>query len=117
MGLDLRLLPFDAEGSIKFAHTVLDVWRRSELWDAIDALPQRAAPEDFSSFVATAADGDLRYGVMDVDAYGEPLMTTTAGDLSTLWLHPGVRDNNKNRAIWDYLAALPPETRVALDWH
>jgi hypothetical protein len=40
-----------------------------------------------------------------------------AQDLCTCAAEPGVTENPHNRAIWQYLAAVPPTTRVALFWH
>lgn len=118
MGVDLRLLPFDCDrGEFAYSHTILDCERRRSLWTAVEKLPATPVPKGFTSFVGDRPDGESGYGVTAETPYGEPLMATTAGQLLILKDHEGVIDNHKNRAIWAYLAELPPETRVALYWH
>ena len=118
MGVDLTLLPFDADF---YSHTMLQVERRRELWPkvtALDSAPLALVSKDFHCYLARDRNGETRYGTLPrEDPYGTPYRCTTAGALSKLWTDPEVRDNVRNRAIWDYLAALPPDTRVVLHWH
>ena len=121
MGLDLRLLPFDADiEELSFSHTILDCLRRGELFDEILKIEEEhglAVPDRFASFVGHGKDGEPCYGVTVTTPYGEPLLYTTAASLLTLKDREGVTDNYQNRAIWAYLAELPPATKVALYWH
>lgn len=118
MGVDLRLLPFDADF---FSHTVLDCERRHELWPAIEKVETRNGrdvPDNFQSFIGRSDrfDGTC-YGTTIRTAYGENLKYVLVSDLLPLASHGAVQDNEKNRAIWTYLSQLKPETKVALYWH
>lgn len=118
MGVDLRLLPFDADF---FSHTILDCERRQELWPAIQKVEERNgrdAPENFQSFTGRSPRyDDTCYGLTIRTPYGENLKYILAADLLPLATHTAVRDNEKNRAIWAYLSQLNPATKVALYWH
>lgn len=118
MGVDLRLLPFDADHKdLAFSHTLLSCERRSALWEAIaEHCAASDVPDCFSSFCNVTDEGETMYGVTTTTPHGERLQWTTAEAL----LQPAVMahvDDPKNRAIWAYLAALPPATKVALFWH
>lgn len=118
MSVDLRMLPFDAdEGHLSFSHTILDCWRRGELWDEITKLPALPTPDSFTSFSGYTSEGETGYAVTTTTPYGDHLTYTTVEKLLTLRDHEGVRDNYKNRAIWAYFAELPKQTKVALYWH
>lgn len=118
MGLDLRLLPFDADC---FSHTVLDCARRHELWDSIQKIENRVGrdvPDGFTSFSGRSQrHDDTCYGLTIRTPYGENLKYVLTSDLLPLARHKAVHDNEKNRAIWAYLAQLNPQTKVALYWH
>ena len=116
MGVDLTLMPVYTPDSW-LCHDNIDLNRRRELWDAIESLPQLAIPRPVQSFLATNADGDTAYGSLSEDPYGQPLKYTTAGDLLSLKEHPAITDNHKNRAIWAFLAEMPPAWPVVLYWH
>ncbi len=121
MGLDLYLLPFDCDNpGISFAHTLLSCQRRGDLFDVLSTLlGATPVPDDFTSFLGyhPAPCGEYGYGHTYEDPYGSSLRALTVAQLLTVSTHDGVQDNHKNRAIWAYLAELPPETRVALFWH
>lgn len=119
MGLDLLLLPFDADFSdLSFSHTILNCERRRDLFDAIQqTLRETPVPEHFRSYVSQADGRDSHYGITTETPYGESLGWVYAGDLRTFSEHPDVLDNERNRAIWAYLAQLPFRTKVALYWH
>jgi hypothetical protein len=141
MGLDLALLPFESDSpSIVFSHSILNCWRRRELFDVIGKLPsvpinpemegktrkdveaedkakKRPLSTRFTSYLATLPNGESGYGETTHDPYGSPLRYTLAGDLVKVGKHDGVTDNARNRAVWAYLAELPPDTKVALYWH
>jgi hypothetical protein len=126
MGLDLKLLPFDSSvmssgdlGDWAFSHTVLNCERRSELFREIQEGTEELytpVPKNFSTFVSREDDEETHYGNTQTDPYGEPIQSVPAKALLAFAKHKGVRDNAKNRAIWAYLAALDPETPVALFW-
>lgn len=118
MGLDLRLLPFDADVDVvTFSHTILSCERRRELFEELLKLPSVEVPERFYSFTSREAScGESHYGVTRDTPYGEPLDYVRVKDLLAYSDHEGVTDNGKNRAIWAYLKCLPPENKVALYW-
>jgi hypothetical protein len=122
MGVDLRLLPFEADnaGGISFSHSILSLERRRELWDPIakiEAAHGHDVPDGFCSFLSRGKDGDTCYGRTTTTPYGSRLKYVTAGDLKQLANHPAVTDNHINQAIWAYLACLPDSTKIALYWH
>jgi hypothetical protein len=117
MGLDLRLLPFDADF---FSHTILDCERRSDLFEAVlkvEGKIGRDVPDNFQSFTGKSADASPCYGKTIRTPYGENLKYMLAGDLVKFAKHVDVTDNEKNRAIWAYLTELNPSNKVALFWH
>lgn len=117
MGLDLRLLPFDAD---RFSHTILDCERRSDLFEAVLKVERkigRDVPANFQSFTGKSGEALPCYGTTIRTPYGENLKYILVEDLLQFALHVDVRDNEKNRAIWAYLAQLNPQTKVALYWH
>ncbi len=122
MGVDLDLLPFDCDqGNFAFSHTLLNCCRRRELWETLSAMENqrgRKVPSGFTSF--RSRDNkyeEPHYGTTIDTPYGTPLKFLLVEDLLLLVNHEAVQDNAKNRAIWAYLAQLPPETKVALYWH
>ncbi len=119
MGLDLTLLPFDADSErMNFSHTVLSCERRGQLFEEIQELRATPVPEDFTSYLSL--DGEYEehhYGQTHETPYGEPLTYVLAGQLWPFASHEDVMSQSKNRAIWAYLAELPPDTKVALYWH
>lgn len=115
MGVDLRLLPFDADGGVNFSHTMMEIGRDYDLHDKIRKLRSMPVPEDFTSFCARGADGETTYGKTLETPYGEPLEFVLAGELSAINLPPDA--GHVPRAIWAYLKELPSRTKVALYWH
>lgn len=116
MGVDLKLLPLLSK-SYWTAHDMLGLERRRELWPEIDKIPQRDIPGPVNCFLARGADGDPCYGSVEESPYGERLKFTTAGDLLALKDHDAVQDNFLNRAVWKYLAEMPPDWPIILYWH
>ena len=121
MGLDLKLLPFDADAGdrISYSHTILNCLRRSDLFEEILEMEERfghAVPKGFSSYLRSTKNRGSHYGVTVTTPYGEILKYVTAGMLTAFSDHEGVLDNHWNRAIWAYLKELPPGTKVALYW-
>ena len=124
MSVDLYLLPFDCDHpSIVFSHTVLNCDTSYSLWEKIGALPAFPVQAGFTCYLSREPiEGDEEYaephyGEVKADAYGTPLHYALAGSLAQLRREPAVDGSPTNRAIWAYLAALPPMTKVALYWH
>ena len=123
MGVDLTLLEVT---SYACAHTILSMDRARELWSQFEAVEMTAGvpvPATFTSYMSRPEGGecrvchtDSRYGVMKEDAYGSQIRMVYASDLLE-GLKPDEDWTTRNRAIWAYLAALKPDTRIALYWH
>lgn len=117
MGVDLCLIPVDSDlGDWSMGHSLLEVERRSELWNVVEALAKHDLPTKFQCFKARNADGDPCYGTLTDDCYGNLVKCATAGDLAAIQ-HQSTTDHPRNRAIWAFLRELPPETKIALYWH
>jgi hypothetical protein len=121
MGIDLKLLPFDADSEfISFSHTVLGLNRRSELWPIIELIEQEwglVVPPHFSTFVGHHEGcEETGYGDTQTTAYGQPLRYVLAQHLNPLSNHRAVTDDDKNRAIWAYIRELRDDTKIALFW-
>lgn len=117
MGLDLRLLPFDAEMfRLSYSHTVLSCEREYELFDAIIKVERqqgRVVPANFSTFVSRDDKyEETHYGNTQETPYGEKVRELEVESL--LVFEP---KHWKNKAIWVYLRELQPRTKVALFWH
>jgi hypothetical protein len=121
VGVDLMLLPIDHErDGWVFSHTVLSLDRASALWDRLRALADGPVPLSFGTYVCQEGSGsgeEPHYGNTQYDAYGARIMCAAVAALLPLAQHPRVQDSARNRAVWAYLGALPPQTRVALYWH
>lgn len=121
MSVDLYLLPFDCDHpSIAYAHTLLSCDTSYSLWDKITDLPAFPVQTGFTCFVSqdpTEVYGNTHYGEVTADCYGKPLQYVLAGALAQLRAAREVQESPKNRAIWAYLCALEPTTKVALYWH
>jgi hypothetical protein len=118
MGVDLRLLPFDADNGSDFAysHTILEVGRDYDLHDKIKKLPSLPVPSGFTSFSGKQEGfDDTCYGLTIKTPYGEELKYVVARDLCAIELRKDA--HNKLRGVWAYLSHLPPLTKVALYWH
>ncbi len=123
MSVDLRLLPLDCEGTVSYAHTVLDLTCRRDWFEFLDALTDSRngsdAPDNFSTWTAphhTDECEESGYGCATEDRYGRRLRCLRASAIvaSTTGFP---QDHPKNKAALAYLAALPPDTKVVLDWH
>src|SRR5258708_16908330 len=113
MVLDLTLMPL-LRRDFWTAHDLIRLERRRELWSAIEALPQQDIPEPVWSHMGGAENGETCYGAAETTPYGDKMKWTTAAALLTLKDHAAVQDNWMNRAVWAYLAAMPPESPIAL---
>ena len=116
MGVDLTLLPLLAK-DYWVSHDVIQTERRRELWDPIMQLPAKPIPYPLVCYLARSEEGEPCYGKRSDDPYGGALSYTTAGDLYSLREHEGVRDNEKNRAVWAWLGEMPRNWPIVLYWH
>lgn len=117
--------------NINFAHSMLSLERRRELWPLIDDISKLEMPkefrESFTSYVSRVPDGSKEgencYGGVTEDCYGTDLQWVEAGLLSQV-----LSDFNKdieeekylpkqNVAAAAYLAGLDSDTPVGLYWH
>lgn len=119
MGVDLRFLPVDTEGKDGhlYCWSVLSLERRRELWPMIKAVPNKPVQGKVHCFVAGLPDGETGYGEIMEDSYGGILTYSTAQDLYELCEAEPVTDNDVNRAVWAYIGALHPDTKIVLFWH
>jgi hypothetical protein len=116
MGLDLKLVVIEDCGPCAYGPTVIDVWRRHELFDELMKIKDHPTPENFTTYLGRTDDGEYTYGKVTETPYGEHLTYVLAYELHQYRDHVGVTDNHYNRAAWAYLAQLPPETKIALYW-
>lgn len=120
MGIDLALLPVTGEytGHV-FSHTRIDCPRYYEVFDLVRALETVSIGRDrFSAFAARVPDGSMRgescYGVVEHDAYGQPITFVRAGALADAI--ESAR-NVRWQPILAFVRAMPPRDLVALYWH
>lgn len=122
MGMDLRLLPFDWDQgeSLSYSHTILSCDRDYDLFDQVEKFEPiyRKVPKSFSCFLSRVPDGTYEgercYGEVNTTSYGDPLKFILVSDLVKI---DASKYSERNQAIWAYLKALNPETKVALYWH
>ncbi len=111
MGVDLVLLPITENEEKTWGYTLHDLLR---------ALPNEPVPADFATYVSKVPDGSSQgescYGTVTEDSYGTPLRCVRVGEIVANRIERIAREKSQNRAVWAYLAALPPDTRVALYW-
>ena len=118
MGLDLRLLPLDMSGLHACGWHILSCERRSDLFAAIGEIEDHEGRKvTAKTWLAIGDEGETRWGMAEETPYGDKLRAIRARSLCGLQEHIDVRDNERNRAAWAYMAALDPETLVALYWH
>lgn len=139
MGLDLRLLPCEvwSEGPSAlwgFAHTMLELGAVSS--GAWEAFQEQVAPHlaplpkghRITSFVgarmtAGLYKGEHVYGPLgDTDAYGKAYKAVTAQHLVAwlgehFWYEGSPGNGHHQRAVVAFCRALPPDTKIVLDWH
>jgi len=138
MGLDLRLLPCEhwhvSDGRLwGHSHTILDLGGVSH--DDYLAFEKMVKPHlskmpvghDVTSYVgARVAEGYYQgepiYGtIREKDSYGSPYEVVSPQHLLP-WLeehfrYDGHRGGPYQTAIAAYVRALPPDTKIVLDWH
>ena len=116
MGVDLNLLPLISK-DYWAAHSILVLERRRGLWPLVEGLASKPIPQPLYGHYGRDANGETRYGTVDVDPYGSPLRYTTAGELMKIVEHESVQDNWLNQAVWAYLARMPMDWPIVLYWH
>lgn len=73
-------------------------------------------PEGFGSYKGTTGAGEAGYGDTPNGGDGDPLRCLPAGVLYHAWKRRRQHASNANKAAGAWLAALPPEQRVAVYW-
>jgi len=125
MGIELDLLPVEGGcgcrdcGVWGYSQTVLRCAPSSELFDEIRKVQKRkgtAVPESFFTYVSRDDKyEDSHYGETQEDCYGDQIESLDVREL--LKFKEQAQACPQNRAVWAYLAELPPRTKVALFWH
>lgn len=120
MSLDLALLPFEGSEEVPFSHSVLRTTMSYALGDELMEMEKRRGrdvPVRFSSYLCRDEKyEESHYGNTQFTPYGERLKEVEVEDLLAFRDHELVQINPRNRAVWAYLAELPPRTRIALYW-
>ncbi len=116
MGVDLKLLPLLAP-DFWVSQDILRLEKRSELWPAIDALPQLDIPKPLTCHEASTPAGEPCYGQVETSRYGDRLKWVTAGALLTLKDNEAIKDDWRNCAVWAYLANMPEDWPIVLYWN
>ncbi len=132
MSLNLNLLPFNSNSpSNMFSHTVLpldltlSLTCSTSLRDQLRDLDGVVIEDEFNSHCGShsgfSEDEETEcqesgYGPTTSVIPDEELTFVTASQLVAID-DPDIQGITLHRAAWAYLAALPPETKVALYWH
>jgi len=139
MGIDLRLLPcehwYEKNGRVLgCSHTILELGRVGhDVHDAFETmvkphLAKMPAGHDILSFVGARVSegyykGEPIYGtIRDKDAYGAPYEVVAAKHLLPWIVEHFQYDGHcgygpYQASIVAYVRALPPDTKIVLDWH
>ncbi len=130
MGIDLKLLPLETREDMDwgFAHTMLELDRRHELWDFIDDEVPVITKDNFkfSSYCAPIPSGEWEgengYGEITEDPYGNAIKWCRAGKLAEVMEKfytdgGGYKTDYRNLAAIAYLKVLPTDNLIALYWH
>lgn len=116
MGLDLTLIPVDADsGSLFFGHTRLRMERDRELFEAINNLKAIELDKPFSCHESHSSEGKSCYGPCTVDGYDQPLTKVRAEKVAALAGHVA-NLHKSNRAALAYLKELDSSAWVVLYW-
>ncbi len=116
MGLDLKLLPMNPEGTSSYS--ALDLERNYEVFEAVKELESDrffAPVNGYESHDHGDCDS-AHWGPMTTDAYGEKLRSVPAAELGGCLLSKASKHDPYTLAAAAYLLALPPLTRVVLYW-
>lgn len=105
MGVDLALLPFEANYNSSF--NVLWLERNYDVWKRIEKLETHPVQEGFRSHCGHSEKGDYCYGETKEDRYGSEIRWVYARDIAPLLEGPEGA----------YVKALPGDYRIALFWH
>jgi hypothetical protein len=121
MGLDLALLPFEAErDEWGFSHSILQCERDQLLFDHISNISGESVPKRFATYLCSDdAYEEPHYGNTQRTPYDEPLTWVRVEELIDAYNAAYLHDtpHPRNRAVWSYLSALPARTKIALYWH
>jgi hypothetical protein len=71
---------------------------------------------NFASYLAVDSEGECHFGVVTHDRYDKPLRWLPVSELLTYGQHQSIQGHIKNKAAWEYLKALPQETKIVLYW-
>jgi hypothetical protein len=122
--LDCDLPPEPESGSLPFAysHSMLQLDQDYDLDMDIQRIPEShrtRPPLGFGSYLGQTACGEAGYGDTVTDSMGRPIYCLPAGRLARAFKGRNGRRRHaspRNAAAGAWLAALPPEQRVALVW-
>lgn len=125
MGLDCCLLPIDHDTpDFGFSHSILRLERTGIAQALLEAKGATSPPARFETFYShdrlcdkpeCCCCQEPHYGDTTEDCYGEPLPVFTAGELVSRFGHKRViRESQRNRAVWAYLATVDPNMRIAV---
>lgn len=118
MGLDLRLLPVEHDGGRwGFSHSILSCQNGGWIHDLVKDMRTIDPPNDFMSFTGDLKNGERGYGQTKETPYGEPVECLRVSQLLTIKDSDVIQKNLQNRAVWAYLAELPPQMKIAMYWH
>jgi len=119
MGLDLTLLPYWSE-TAHFSHCVLELGRRSGLFERIQEIEAKFGKEVSEGFDSYLSRDDTyeesHYGITIKDPYGGKVRYLNVRHLLRFKYNEGVKNHYKNKAVWAYLKELPRNLKVALFW-
>ena|SRR5258706_10591740 len=113
MGVELNLLPLLYRDQW-LSHEIIYLAKDYDLWERIDALPQKEIPQPISCYLATDGSGEKKYGLILKTPYGKPITYVTASDLLQIDLSEDA--SWREKAVWAYLAQMPPDRQICLYW-
>lgn len=124
---DVTLLPVQGdEVDSAFSNDALYCESSPALSETIRALEAQRVPGVFRTWLSRhfpqegcdcgCAEGAEHWGNLQRDAHDDPMVMVPVRTLTALAHHPDVRHNRRNRAVWAYLAQMPPDQMVALYW-
>ena len=120
MGLDLRLLPIEAnleDKGLVFSHTVLAMERDRDFFSTLSMLSQERGEYASEHFTCYLSRDDKGYGKKIEDAYGDRLRWLYADSIVRAMRYSMRKNVHQNFAVMQYLDALPSKTKIIIDWH
>lgn len=126
---DVTLLPVRGNGNgrdVAYADDALCCECTPALAQAIRALEARPGPSVFRTWLSRhfpqegcdcgCARGLQHWGNLQRDEHDDPIVMVRADRLMALAHYPDVVNSRRNRAVWAYLAQIPPDQLIALYW-